>query len=228
MIRRILPLLRLLQTADSSFPSGAFAFSSGLETLANEGRIKGMEDVQGLLADQIVPRWLSFDRHFLKEAYAAKGDPGRLLGVDDRCHVQNTVDRLAEASRRVGRALLSVHARIGTPHAETYKARLTDAGRNGCGGYEPVVQGLVGYGLGLSLQEAEAGALNSVVMAFTSAAVRLGRLSALEAQQALAATSGIMTDGLSAPPPDKAGAFSPLTEIAALRRNKSQASLFAT
>lgn len=228
MTANVLPLLRLLQTADSSFPSGAFAFSSGLETLANEGRISGTDDVRTLLAQQIVPRWLSFDRHFLNVAHAAHGNVDRLLEIDELCHLQNSTDRLADASRRVGRALLTVHARIGTPQASAYRARLTEEHFSGCRGYEPLVQGLLGWGLGLTARETEAGALNCVVMAFTSAAVRLGRLGALNAQEVLASTAEVMADGLAAPVPETAGAFSPLTEIAALRRNKLHANLFAT
>lgn len=223
-----LPLLRLLQTSDSAFPSGAFAFSSGLETLANEGRVRGAPDVQALLSDQVVPRWLEFDRFFLREAHAAAGDAETTLEIDARCHLQNTVDRLADASRRVGRSLLTVHARIATPHAATYRAALAQGGRGESGGYEPVVQGLLGHGLGLSAPQTEAGALNAVVLGFASAAVRLGRLGAIEAQAVLARIAEIMAVGLSRPPPVHAGAFAPLTEIAAIRRNISHASLFAT
>lgn len=228
MTDRLLPLLRLLQTADSSFPSGAFAFSSGLETLAAEGRVNDAGDVHRLLVDQIVPRWLGFDRPFLNEAYDAAGDPDAVLKIDRQCHLRNTVDRLAEASRRVGRALLTVHSRIGTPGAETYRSQMGLTGQGRDLGYEPVVQGLIGAGLGLSRSQAEAGALNAVVTGFTSAAVRLGRLGALDAQGVLAAVSVDMARGLEAPAPKQPGSFAPLTEIAALRRTADHASLFAT
>lgn len=222
------PLLRLLQTADTAFPSGAFAFSSGLETLANEGRVTGAADVRDVLSGQILPRWLSFDRPFLYEALAVAADPYKLLDVDHRCHLQNTVDRLADASRRVGRALLSVHARIGTPGVADYRAVLAETKRPKAAGYEPVVQGLLGQGLGLSRHQAEAGALHSVVMAFLSAAVRLGKLGAIEAQVILAEVAPQMAEGLAIPAPDRPGAFAPLADIAALRRSDTHAALFAT
>lgn len=228
MSRAALPLLRLLQSADTAFPSGAFAFSSGLETLANEGRVRGASDVQEVLATQIVPRWLSFDRPFLHAAHAAAADPSRLLEIDGDCHLQNTTDRLAEASRRVGRSLLSVHARIGTPHVAAYRAALAEARRPDATGYEPVVQGLVGAGLDLSPSETEAGALHSVVMAFVSAAVRLGRAGAIEAQAVLANVAPAMAEGLAQPVPERPGAFAPYAEIAAMRRATHHASLFST
>ena len=221
-------LLRLLQTTDSAFPSGAFAFSSGLETLKNEGKVRDATDVYRVLTQQIIPRWFSFDRPFLVEAREAAEDSARLLEIDARCHIQNTSDRLADASRRIGRSLLSVHGRIGTPHAVAYEAAIAQAGRMNRAGYEPVVQGLVSQGIGLSLEQAEIGALNSTVMAFISAAVRLGCLGAIEAQSLLAQTASEMSNGLSIPCPTRAGSFSPLSEIAAVRRATDHASLFAT
>lgn len=228
MTHGALSLLRLLQTNDSAFPSGAFAFSSGLETLCNEGRITGAEDVARLLTDQIVPRWLSFDRYFLRAAFDAQGDPEALLALDRWCHLHNTVEGLAKASRRVGRALLTVHARIGTPGVAAYRAKLAESQSGPAAGYDPVVQGLVGQGLGLDAVQSEIGALNSVVTAFTGSAVRLGRLGALDAQNVLATLARTMADGLDDPPPNQPGAFSTLTEIAALRRASDHASLFAT
>lgn len=223
-----LTLLRLLQTADSSFPSGAFAFSSGLETLCNEARVNSIVDVKALVVTQVLPRWLEFDRVFLLQAHAAATDPAQLLDVDQQCHVQNTTDRLAMASRRIGRSLLSVHGRIGTPHVEPYRTALARNGPTDACGYEPVVQGLIGAGLGLSADETQAGALHSVIMAFLSAAIRLGKAGAIEVQALLAQISPVLAQGLARPAPARAGSFSPLTEIAATRRAATHAHLFAT
>jgi len=221
-------LLRLLQTTDSAFPSGAFAFSSGLETLKNEGRVRDAADVHRILTRQIMPRWFSFDRPFLAEARDVAEDTERLLEIDARCHLQNTSDRLADASRRIGRAMLSVHSRIATPHVAASEAAIAKAGRASAAGYEPVVQAVVSAGLGLSTPHMEAGALNAAVMAFVSAAVRLGCLGAIEAQSLLAQTAPLMAAGLNSPCPPRAGSFSPLSEIAAVRRATVHASLFAT
>ncbi|MBS4010140.1 MAG: urease accessory protein UreF [Roseovarius sp.] len=223
-----LSLLRMLQTTDSAFPSGAFAFSSGLETLTNEGKVRDATGVHGILTHQIIPRWFSFDRPFLLCAMDAAHDPQQLLEIDARCHVQNTSDRLADASRRIGRSLLSVHSRIGTPFVASFNAAIAQAMRGHAGGYEPVVQGVVAAGLGLSPLQAQAGALNGVVTAFTSAAVRLGTLGAIEAQSLLAQIAPTMAKDLSTPCPEKPGSFSPLSEIAAVRRPTAHASLFAT
>lgn len=223
-----LALIRLLQVSDSAFPSGTFAFSSGLETLANEGRIKSAPDIGAVLTGQILPRWESFDRPFLHAAHAAGQDTTRLAEIDARCHLQSSADRLADAARRIGRSLLSVHARIGTPGAAAYRKMIADPDLRDAAGYEPVVQGLVGTGLGLSVEQTELGALHNAMMAFVSAAVRLGRLGAIEAQALLSTASTEMAKTLDAPVALHPGAFSPFAEIAALRRNAAQANLFAT
>lgn len=223
-----LSLLRLLQCADSAFPSGAFAFSSGLEQLAVDGQVRDAGDVRRVLENQIFPRWVAFDRVFLRRAHTAADSPEALLALDLQCHLQSGADRLAQASRRVGRSLLSVHGRIGTPHVAAYRAALARAGRGDSGGYEPVVQGTIGAGLELSPSETEAGALHAVVMAFLSAAVRLGRAGAIETQTMLAGLLPAMARALEAPVAERAGAFSPLAEIAAQRRASTYANLFAT
>ena len=43
-----LATLRLLQISDSAFPSGSFAFSGGLETLAGDGMVDRRGDARRL------------------------------------------------------------------------------------------------------------------------------------------------------------------------------------
>lgn len=223
-----LSLIRLLQTSDSAFPSGAFAFSSGLETLAREGKAASEAALSDIITGQVLARWFSFDRCFLRQAMEAAVQPGALLALDLRCHLQNSAERLALSSRRVGRSLLSVHSRIGTPLAGAYQQEIRRAGRHDRAGYEPVVQGVIAAGLGLDHAEAEVGALHAVTSAFLSAAVRLGVLGAIGAQAVMARIAPVMAAGLAAPCPGHATGFAPLIEIASARRSEDHANLFAT
>lgn len=224
-------LLRLLQTTDSAFPSGGFAFSHGLETLSVEGEVRDAAGVEAVLRSQVAPRWLEFDRHFLAAAHAAAGDGdgdgngAALAALDRDCEVQNTVAALASASRRMGRALLTSHARIGTHGAGEALERVRAGTAHG---HAPVVQGLIGAGLGLSRAETEAGAFHALIAGHTGAAIRLGRLGALEAQQVLARAIETFAPRLAEAPPAEPAAFAPLIDIAAARRSAQSVTLFAT
>lgn len=219
-----LTLLRLLQVSDSSFPSGGFAFSNGLETLANEGALGGDADVEGFLRDQLLARWASFDRWFLRRALEAGDDIGALGALDWQCEAQTSVACLAAASRRMGRAVLSSHRRIGTPFAGAYLAALRE---DAVPGHLPVVQGLVAAALGLPPPVAEVSAAYQMVTGALSAAVRLGRLGALQAQATQTALAPDICRLIAAPLPALPHAFSPLADIAALRHGDHATRLFA-
>lgn len=219
-----LTLLRLLQLSDSSFPSGGFAFSNGLETLANEDVLYDTGDIEGYLRGQLVTRWTSFDRWFLAAALEAHDDIGALGELDWLCEAQNSVASLAAASRRMGRAMLSSHQRIGTPFAGAY---LTALREEAVPGHLPVVQGLIAAALALPRAAAEASALYQLVSAALTAAVRLGRLGALEAQSVYTALAPHMAAVLQAAPPPEPHAFTPLGDIAAMRHADHATRLFA-
>lgn len=224
----ILNLLRLMQCNDSSFPSGTFAFSNGLETLVNEGRVQGATGISEVIETQILPRWLSLDRYFVGQAFECDGDPDRVADVDRQCHLYNTNHDLAQASRRIGRALLNVHGKIQTPGVEAYQAMISSTRAMDRAGYEPVVQGLISSALGLGKHQAEVAALNSTLMGFVSSAVRLGKLGAIQAQAILAAVSIIAAKRLEDEPPAFPSSFSPLADIAVMRKASGGANLFAT
>ena len=224
--RSTVETLTLLQTSDSAFPSGAFAFSHGLETLASEGRVAGAPAVEAVLLEQVLPRWLGFDRWFLARAHEVSGaaEPDALNQVDALCEAHNAVASLVEASRRIGRSTLVTHARLGTPGAAAFRDRI----QAGAGfGHAPVVQGALARALGLAVGDAATGALFACMSASVSAAVRLGVLGALDAQRLLLAMRGPMAEGLAAPMPDSPAAFSPLIDIAAMRHAMTETRLFA-
>ena len=54
--REVTRLLTLLQVSDSAFPSGAFAFSNGLETLVSEGRVTCAEAVREVVELDVLQR----------------------------------------------------------------------------------------------------------------------------------------------------------------------------
>lgn len=215
-------LLTLLQITDTSFPSGAFAFSGGLETLVHEGRVRGARPLHGFLTGEILPRWAHFDRVFLRAAFDAA--PQTIPDIDVDCETRNTIASLAEASRRQGRATLSSHARLGTPGAEAYLARVR---AGAVPGHASVVQAIIGRGLDLPVAMVEAGALHALATATVSAAVRLGTVGALQGQQVLAACRPALLALLAEDLPDEPFTFAPRADIAAMRHSLNPIRLFA-
>lgn len=220
----LITLLRLLQISDSSFPSGGFAFSNGLETLANEGAVRGTGDVEAFIRDHLLPRWASFDRWYLVRAHEAAGDLDALGALDWLYDSQNSVESLAVASRRIGRATLTSHSRIGTADADAYLTKLN----NGLvPAHQPIVQALVTAALGLPRDITELSAVYQVMSSALSAALRLGKVGSLQAQ-VIQTNLAPTVDGLiTAPLPSVPHAFMPLADIAAMRHGDHETRLFA-
>ncbi len=220
-----LAMLRLLQISDSAFPSGSFAFSGGLETLAGDGLVVDAATLDDFLRGQAIARWAGMDRWFIRKAHDAAPDEKVLADLDRFCEAHVAVAALGEASRRVGLATLTTHARMGTPGAAAYRARI--AGGEALG-HAPIVQGLIGAGLALPIDAVEAGALYGAVNGVATAAIRLGVIGALEAQTLLAGLGITMAAALGHEPPLLPSAFTPLADIAVSRRDGHAGRLFSS
>src|SRR5690554_2752769 len=138
-----LTLATALQVGDSQFPAGGFAFSWGLEALWREGRI-GRDGFPAFLAAQLHGRWARFDRPVVAAAHA--GGLEARIALDRQVEAMSWSAPLRDGSRRAGGALLATHVRLATAGAVAYRDAVND-GR--APGHLPVVQGLIGAGLGL-------------------------------------------------------------------------------
>lgn len=218
-------LLTMLQHGDSFFPSGAVAFSLGLESLRDDGRVVDAAGVERMIADQITGRWASCDRAFITAAHGA-ADLEALTALDHRLEAMTLPRELREGSRRNGAALLRVHAALGTPRAADYRALVR--GETALG-HLPIVQGLVLSGAGLGLDDALAVAAHGFTVGLLAAALRLGLIGHVGAQGALKRLHAVIDEVLAVPPPspEDAFAFAPLAEVAAMRHETSSGRLFA-
>ena len=217
--------LTALQQADSAFPSGSFAFSSGLEGLSALGAAHGRDALADVVAAAVRHRWASADRIALVHAHRA-GDLAAVAAVDTAVETATLAEPLRTGSRRNGRALLAAHVRLATPSARDLRSWI-DAGR--AHGHLPVVQGFLWRKLGMSEQDAVAISGYTTVAGLVAAAVRLGQVGAIEAQTVLAAALLVVGEVVEqAIPPDiDIASFTPWLDIAAARHARAQVRLFA-
>ena len=233
--------LLAMQQADSFFPSGAVAWSWGLETLVNEAvlgaqapgrrrreraRDERGDEVRAFIEGQVRYRWASFDRAFLRAAWRAADDLDRITRLDLEVEALTLAAEARQGSRRIGQALLGVHAALGTAAAGDYLVRV-NAGQ--APAHAAVIQGLVWRHLGLPLEHAEVASLHGLCTGLASAALRLGVLGHVDAQRVLAGLQSVLTQVLAAevPEPEDASSFIPMAEIAVMRHETQDLRLFA-
>ena len=219
-------LLATLQQADSFFPAGGVAFSWGLETLVTEGVFRADRDLHPLLMGQLEQRWATFDRCALVAAFETVPDLASVARIDQRIEAMSVARELREGSRRAGASLLGVHERLGTPGASEYRAAVR-AG-SACG-HLPVVQGLVWRGAGMTAEQAQVASAHTFCVSLLGAALRLGAIGHLHAQETLVGLRAEMAKLLAEAPPnfEDCYTYTPMAEIAVMRHEVQSARLFA-
>ena len=199
--------------------------SAGLETLVDENRIASSEEVETLLYGQLSNRWGDFDRPVLVATYRVAEDLIRVAEIDAQVEAQTLADDSRAGSRRSGRSLLGVHAKLGTDFASEYQSMVN---RSMANGHNCVVQGLVWRGAGIAESVAEAMAAHTFCIGLVGAALRLGVVGHIDAQRIIKGASSIIEKILSSAPAgmECIGAFTPEQEIAVMRHETMSYRLF--
>ncbi len=167
----------LWQLADSGFPAGAFAHSSGLEAAMQHGYVTGCSSVRAFAQHAI----LQAGRGALPLATAAHRDPESLTELDrlSDAFLGNPVAKRASCAQ--GRALLSSAARS-FPAAPI--APIDDRlRRDGLAGHYAPFFGAIMSALDIHLLDAQRLLLYVTARGVGSAAVRLGLIGAYDAQE---------------------------------------------
>lgn len=223
-------LLGVLQFADSFFPSGATAFSWGLESLKQDGGVRDAGQVFELLRDQLTQRWAGFDRPLMHAASRAAQDGCDLYAVrrlDRLCEAMTLSHGLREAGRRLGFTQLRIHAELGSELAAGY---LEDVRAGLAPGHLPVMQGLLWTAGGFTGAQCDAMAASGLCTAIVGAAIRLGLIGHLDAQRLLLRARPLIEQVVRGEPPAIEGLWSgtPALDVAAMRHEARTARLFAS
>ncbi|WP_230596342.1 MULTISPECIES: urease accessory protein UreF [Nocardiaceae] len=214
-------VLMTLRLGDSAFPSGGFAFSSGLEGSYRDGFVTDESGLGAFAREQVLGRWNTVDRRVLRAAWPR----GAAELADRRCEVHSTMSVLREGSRRAGAAVLGTFAALGYEDIADYRRSVL---LGVVPGHLPVAQALCFRVAGLSLESAETVSVWQAVSGIASAGLRLGIVGHLGAQRVLADLEPTIADVLSDPSSGAAlYSFSAFADISAQRRGDG-ARLFAS
>lgn len=172
---------RLLQLADSAFPTGGFAHSAGLEAAAQAGLVP---DVRAFAREAIWQAGLGA----LPLIRAAHCSPPELPALDARAEAFLVNHVANRASRTQGRAFSSTCARI-------FPERFQRPPPGLCLHLAPL-WGAVFAALGVPLLDAQRLHLWTCARGALSAAVRLGLVGTLESQSLLASLDPVLDEAL--------------------------------
>lgn len=215
------PLLWLMQSNDSAYPSGAYAHSFGLEELAAVGHVPDPAGLQRFLTNQVVPALLRFDLPWFAMAHrtAVAGDIERLAVQDLELDAWRVAAETREASRRIGSQRLELLVNLsGSPRLAEFRRRCPR-------GHHLTVAAVEMAALPAST--AARAFTYQTLAGFTAASMKLIRIGQTACQRILMQTLsslGADIDAAILREPD--GWFNPLLEIASLRHARSHARLF--
>lgn len=224
-------LLHLLQLADSSFPTGAYAFSNGIEGLHAFGLIAGADDLAAIIQAHIEETLSGIELPAVYQAHraAANADLAALIDLDSYVSALKPVPVFAAASTRVGRRFLdAAWPLIDRPMVTAYAGAVASGEASG---HHPVAFGVVMAAAGLDEKAAATVHGAGVVGGQVMAAVRLGFIGQVAAQRIIA---GLRPDLLAAidraATLDRAemGAYLPLADLAGLAQPALASRLFGS
>lgn len=223
-----LALLNGLRFVDSFFPSGGFAFSSGLEAAVKGGAVHDGEDlaryVEDLLVHGISRREAVAVAVAHQAATAGKLEPA--LKVDRELDALKIGRESRLASRQMGRQVIRVSADQ-IPDNRLAREFRTAIEEGRTPGHFPVSIGLTLAVCGWSRQDTVAAYLYQTAQGFVSAAMKLLPLGQQEGQQLLGRWGSQIADlSRMANPHETLVSWAPVHDIYAMRHARLESRLF--
>lgn len=222
-------LAALLQTADSFYPTGAYAHSFGLEGLVQEGVVRDPATLRTFLLEHALPQLARTDLPLAAQAWTAAGDPPAWDRLRELCLLGSALRGAREpreAAEAIGRQRLELAARL-------HGGLAADFNRRACAEGWPwpacVAAAIEGRALGAPREAVLAAVAYAAAAGLLAAAVKLLRLGQNACQtllaEALARTPAIVAEAVAIEVTDL-GAFNPWWDIAAARHESADFRLF--
>jgi urease accessory protein len=176
-----LALAGLLQLADSSFPSGAYTLSNGLETMVADDQVRDVAGLVDAITCHLVSRLARADLPALLGVMNA--DPDRVIAIDRILASTKLAREEREGACRVGRRIVAEAALVEPSAGLLAFERAIAAGSTP--GTSGVAFGLAAAAFGVEPRAAVVAAASSAVIGQAMAAVRLALIGHRDAQLAI-------------------------------------------
>jgi urease accessory protein len=180
--------LRALQITDSFFPVGGFAYSAGLETATDAGRVHDVATLGAWIDHFLDAVFVPLEGRALAQTMTAleSGDPGRVRQIDRELTAICPSREARRASTAVGKRVLGVYGRISD-----------DSDFAGLSGQMPEANAATAYGVvffhaGLGIRDAIAAFGYGKITGIVSAAIRLMAFGQEQGQQLLTLKLGLL------------------------------------
>lgn len=231
-VRPVSALPRLLQLADSAFPTGAFAHSLGLEGVHAAHGLRDERDLTRVLHEQLGALATS-DLVAVRVAHGAAAEPdpavalAALVAVDHELDATRCTRETRDAARSTGeRFLRAARALLDDPRL----AALDDAVAAGrTPGTSAVGWGLACAVAGIDATSALGGHAFATLSAFAAAGQRLIPLGGVAAQRALWSAVDTIDDAIArsaTTAPDDLWAFLPALDVRSAQHERQRVRLF--
>ena len=223
--------LRLLQVTDSSFPTGGYAFSHGLEGLHAMGLVTTGADVRQVTRAHVEETlaWQDLPAVSHAHCHASAGDLDALIEIDHLLSALRPVPAFRKASTRMGRRTLEATAPLfPSPFAERVLGTIRDGLTPG---HHAIAFGVAAQAAGIEAPGAVTAFAAAAVNGYVAAAVRLGAIGQTSAQGIIAGLGPILAEAIVAAPgiePCDFGGSLPLLDIAGMRQPALPARMFAS
>ncbi|NJM98322.1 MAG: urease accessory protein UreF [Phormidesmis sp. RL_2_1] len=221
----------LLQLADSFFPSGAYTLSHGLEALVQAQTITTAAEVETFIRLLLCHKVGTTDLVALAHAYraSARHDLSAVAQIDALLFAQTPIEKTRIAQRQSGRALLMVASKTWPDAQLGWLSEQTAQGDFNC--LYPIVFAVVAQVVGLKQPSALVAFVHGFVVGLLGAAIRLGALGHLQAQQvrrAIAKDMAAVCEQAAVLSLDEMSSCTPLIDLAQMRQAKLSRRLFAS
>ncbi len=227
-VASILELMRVLQFGDSVVPVGSFSFSNGLESAVQQGIVHDLVTLETLVETALAQAALSDGIALLHAHRAAlRGELSAIIQADFAVHNRKLNEEMRLMTVRMGRKLAELAAHVFEAPMVAGWLHAIRAGETP--GSYPIAQALVFADAELSEHDAFAVHQYGLASMMLGAALRLMRLSHLDAQRILFAVNGAAGEHyarIAGASLENMASFAPMLDILASVHVKSHVRMF--